>query len=154
MTSHVDYCNSLLYGLPKCQLERVQKVINAAARVVASLRKFDHITPTLIDLHWLPIEQRIEFKILLLTFKALHGKSPAYIKDMIVVDSQCVYGLRSKKATKLMVPKTLCKTLGDRSFAYAAPFLWNKLPNHIRTATSLDVFKKSLKTHLFKLSYK
>ena len=67
VSSHLDYCNALLFGLPtgKCQLDRVQKVQNAAARVIFQMAKFDHITPALIDLHWLPVTYRVQFKLLL-----------------------------------------------------------------------------------------
>jgi hypothetical protein len=154
VTSHVDYCNALLYGLPRYQLTRLQKILNAAARVVSSVSKYDHITPTLKKLHWLPIEKRIDFKILLLVFKGLYGKAPAYIKDLLIVDSKCTYGLRSKRELRLIVPKSKCKTLGDRAFAHSAPVLWNNLPNYIREVTSIGIFKKTLKTYLFKLAYK
>ena len=83
ITSHIDYCNSLLYGIPKYQMNSLQKVINAAARVVCLVPKFDHITPTLMRLHWLPVKHRVIFKIVLLVYKALHGFAPKYIGDML-----------------------------------------------------------------------
>ena len=73
VTSHLDYCNSLFYGLPQYQYDRLQRVLNAAARVVCLIPKFDHITPVLIGLHWLPVRYRVIFKILLLVYKALHA---------------------------------------------------------------------------------
>ena len=72
----LDYCNSLLYGQPKCILKRLQSVLNSAARLIHLTSRYEHVTPLLIQLHWLPIEQRITFKIAVITFKALHGAAP------------------------------------------------------------------------------
>ena len=83
ITSKIDNCNSLLFGIPTHLLKKLQYVQNAAARVITGSRKFDHITPVLKELHWLPVEQRIVFKVLLITFKALHGLAPRYISDII-----------------------------------------------------------------------
>ena len=79
----LDYCNSLLYNIPKYVHNKLQFVQNAAARLITCSRKYDHITPILIDLHWLPIAEHIKFKILLLTFKALYEQSPIYIKNLV-----------------------------------------------------------------------
>ena len=75
----IEYCNSLLFGLPNVLLQRLQRVLNCAARVVYQSNKYDHITPLLMELHWLPVQQRINFKILLITYKALNGQAPSYI---------------------------------------------------------------------------
>ena len=83
VTSKLDHCNSLLYGVPKYVIQKLQSVQNAAVRLITSSRKFDLIIPVLFDLHWLPISERIKFKIILLTHKALHQQSPIYIQDLI-----------------------------------------------------------------------
>ena len=147
ITSRVDYCNGLLHGLRRVQ--------NAAARLIFMERKYCHITPLLQKLHWLPIKYRIQFKILLITFKAIHGLTPSYIVDLICV--KLLNTRFSRRSTKgLLLEHTKCKTyvtLGDRAFKVAAPTLWNKLPIHIRNSKSLNSFKNLLKTHLFKLSF-
>ena len=80
----IEYCNSILIGLPKYQLRRVQSVLNVAARIAYRQACFQHITPTLRDrLHWLRVPQRIDFKRCLLVFKALHGLAPVYIKTIV-----------------------------------------------------------------------
>ena len=83
VSSKLDYCNSLSYNIPKYVLNKLQFEQNTAARLITCSRKYDHTTPILIYLHWLPIAKRIKFKILLLTFKALHEQSPIYIKDLV-----------------------------------------------------------------------
>ena len=84
VTSKLDYCNALLYGLPKYQLQRLQYVQNTAAGVISwQVGKFQHITPILCELHWLPIQYRIIFKILLLVYKSLNGTLPSYLAQKL-----------------------------------------------------------------------
>ena len=147
ISSRSDYCNALLYGLPKYLLDKLKYVLHSAARMVTSTPIRDHITPVLKHLHWLPVKQWVEFKILLLTFKALHGLSPKYMSDMLV--TRTARGLRSDNQKILYPPKTKQVTYGDRSFSKAAPVLWNRLPLEIRNAPTVDTSKAMLKTHLF-----
>ena len=155
VTSRLDYCNSLLYGVPACKLQQLQRVQNIAARVVTLTRcsPENHITPVLKSLHWLPIKIRIDFKILLLTYKCVNSLAPEYLCNL-VTKKKCPRPLRSEKLELLKVPKTRLKTYGDRSFKYAAAVEWNKLPLKVRESPSVSCFKTNLKTYLFKLYYK
>lgn len=150
--SRLDYCNSLLYGISEELLDKLQKVQNAAARLVYGLRKYDHVTHILKELHWLPIRYRVEYKIALITFKTLRGDGPKYLNELLI-PLRKGKGLRSESYDLLKVPKTKLKSGGDRSFSVAAPRIWNSLPNEIKSY-NVYKFKKSLKTHLFKLAYK
>ena len=151
------YCNSLLYGLPKYQLSKLQRVMNASARLVYYCApKSCHITPLLRELHWLPVCYRIEYKLILLTFKVLHGMAPDYLRHLISVLPPSRYNLRRNDyyAALLTFPKIRTKkTLADRSFSCAAPRFWNLLPTTIRSTSSLDIFKIRLKTFSFNSSF-
>ena len=152
VTSTLDCGNALLYGLPSSQLHRLQLVQNAAARVVERVKKFDRITHIRKALHWLPVQARINFKILVLTWKALHGLAPRYLSELLKYKSN-VRRLRSSGKMLLEVPRTKLVTCGDRTFRKAAPTLWNSLPAHLHEKVTLEAFKSGLKTHLFSLSY-
>ena len=139
VTSHLDYCNSLLFGLPAYQQERLQKVLNAAARVICFIPKYDHITPSLIKLHWLPVKQRIEFKIALLVFKAVNGLSPVYLTNLLQIQPTRRYKLRSDDKELLFIQRSKSKP-GDHAFTIAGPRIWNDLPLDIRLSANLETF--------------
>ena len=117
--------------------------------------KYCHITPLLVDLHWLPVKFRIEFKILLIVFKIFKGLAPSYLSFLITPKLVSKYNLRSSSdSTLLSYPNVKLKaTLGERAFLFAAPKLWNAVPRIIRESTSIDTFKRKLKTHLFKKAF-
>ena len=153
VTSHLDYCNSLLFGVPKHQTDRRQKVLNAAARFIFRIPKFDHISAALFPLHLLPVIYRVRFKLLLLVYKALSNQAPEYLKDFVQPYSIIVHRLRSSGLSLLKVPRTYHKTFGDRAFAHSGPSLWNGLPFDRRSSATVTVFKSMLKTYLFKIAY-
>ena len=125
-----------------------------AARLISNVPRYIHTTPVLCSLHWLPVKFRIDFKILLFTFKAIYGHAPGYLIDLIAIKEQPRYNLRSASGLILKYPSLkLKKTLGDRAFSSAAPNLWNNLPLHIRLEDNFERFKSLLKTHLFRLSF-
>ena len=148
VSSRLDSNNSILYGLPASQLSKLQRIQNAAARLVTLTKKRVHISPVLKDLHWLSVESRIVFKLMLLTYKALNNQAPKYLCDLISI-KEPTRTLRSNASVILQRRKTNTVTYGQRSFSHASPELWNRLPSHVRNATSLQQFKSSLKTHLF-----
>ncbi|XP_042352033.1 uncharacterized protein LOC121950173, partial [Plectropomus leopardus] len=152
VTNRLDYCNALYLGVSGSSIARLQLVQNAAACLLTGTRKFDHISPILASLHWLPIHFRIHFKILLFVFKSLNGLAPPYLSELLHPYTPS-RSLRSADQLLLRVPKTRLKLRGDRAFSVAAPKLWNELPLHIRQASSLSDFKTLLKTHLFSLAF-
>ncbi len=130
MTSRLDYCNALLGGCPASSINKLQIVQNAAARVLTRSRKYDHITQILQSLHWLPIKFRINYKILLLAYKALNYLAPAYLTNLLSRYNP-TRSLRSQNSGLLVVPRIAKSTKGGRTFSYLAPKLWNSLPDNI-----------------------
>ncbi len=126
-------------------------VQNAAARVLTRTGKYDHITPVLSTLHWLPFKHRIDFKILI-TYKALNGLASQYLSELLSHYSH-PRPLRSQNSGHLIIPRISKSSAGGRSLSYLAPKLWNNLPNAVRKADTLCQFKSRLKTHLLNLMY-
>ena len=132
MTSRLDNGNATLFGLPDNQLNRLQGMLNIAARIITLTSPINRITPILKELHWLPVKKRIEYKIVLLTFKALHGLAPQYIAQLLKpkpTPRQLRTILRRKSFEN--VPQARTKTFGDRAFSCVAPMLWNALPDNV-----------------------
>ncbi len=152
ISSRLDYCNALYSGISKRNLQRLQLIQNAAARLLTRTKKRDHITPILAGLHWLPVSFRIDFKILLLVFKALKSQASVYICDLLI-PYEPDHCLRSSSRALLMVPKSRLVTKGDGGFAICAPKLWNSLPGDIRHATTVCSFKSLLKTHFYRMAF-
>ena len=120
----LDYCNSLLYKVPAIHVSKLQCIQNSAARLLYSTPRFNHIASVLFSLHWLPVTYRIEFKILVLTFKAIYQLAPSYICNLIRLKEKCKYQLCSSEELLLQLPiRKTKKTLGNRSFQAAAPVL-------------------------------
>ena len=151
VSSKLDFCYSFLFGAQKRDIAKLQSVQNAAARIIAGLQKRDHITDTLRDLHWLPVEERIVFKINLITFKTLNGSGPRYLEDILKFYHQARTLRSSRDHLRLEEPNFNMKTYGQRTFSVAA--LWNKLSFEIRACSDVNLFKYKLKTFLFKKVY-
>ena len=153
--SRLDYGSTTLAGLPARLLDRLQSVLNAAARLVYGSRKYDHVTPLLRDLHWLRVPERIAFRLAVLVYRCQHGIAPPYLADELhrVADVGSRQRLRSAATTTLVVPNMAHSTIGDRSFPVAAARVWNSLPQLVTSSPSLPVFRRRLKTELFTRSY-
>ena len=152
VTSRLDNMNSLLYDVTDSKIDRLQLVQNNAARLVLKQKKYCHITPHLVHLHWLPVKFRIEYKILVMVVKCLHGEGPSYLASLLERHNP-TRSLRSSDKNMLVKPRTK-RRWGDRAFSAAGPSLWNDLPDKLKNCElSLDCFKKELKTHLFKKAY-
>ena len=148
-----DFRATTFYSTP-C-LSNLCGSLGTAARLITKQRQFDSITPILFDLHWLPAQKRVEFKILLLASKVINGLAPVlYIQELLSLYTPS-RSLRSENSVtlskKVALSHVSTKTLfyGNRSFASAAPVLWNNLPFNLRSCRSIDIFKTGLKTHLF-----
>ena len=145
---HFDFCNSLLFGLPSQQIQRLQFIQILAARLVTRTKKHDSIYSVLRNLHWLPIQSRIHFKVLLFAYQCFHQFGPSYLVELLTQYTP-ERTLRSSKKSLFCVPQTMTRSYGERSVSYAAPVLWNNLPEHVRNIDTYERFRTSLKTHLF-----
>lgn len=150
--SNLDYCNALLLDVPDCLIKRLQRIQNRAARLVTRTPIRHHITPVLHSLHWLPVQTRIHYKVIVYVYKALNGLAPDYLADLLEYDQRHT-GLRQLcDRLRLRVPQT-AKCVGKRAFGVTAPALWNALPLSLREVPNLQLFKKTLKTYLFRKYY-
>jgi hypothetical protein len=152
--SRLDYCNAALAGLPESTIRPLQRVQNAAARLIANTKSRDHITPVLMRLHWLPIKSRIIYKLCLQMHLIHTNQRPDYMAEMVQLTAACSSrpGLRS--AGHLQYRKPALKTkFGERAFSHAGPAAWNSLPEYIQSESNTNSFKKLLKTYLFASSF-
>jgi hypothetical protein len=154
VTSRIDYCSLLLANAPKAWTDKLQRVLNAAARMVTGTRKYDRgLTHILRDkLHWLDIPRRVQYRLCVTVYRCLHGLAPPYLAEMCrpvaEVEGRC--RLRSAVRGDLQQPGFELSTYGKRAFSYAGPAAWNSLPGCLRDpGLTFDNFSRSLKTFLF-----
>ena len=152
--ARLDYCNAILYGTTKSNVQKLQRVQNSIARIVTGTRRTEHITPVLARLHWLKIAERIEYKVALLTFKALTTHRPDYLYDQLYVCAP-VRQLRSTVRTNRLQLNRSRTVFTDRAFRNAAPLVWNSLPHQLTNDLSSPAsFRRNLKTHFFFKSFR
>ena len=154
VTSRLDYGNGLLYEIPQVTLQRLRRIQNCATRLTTRTRKYEHITPVLRRLHWLPVRQRTLLKLLVLTYCSVNATAPNYLVQLLH-HRNVTRTLRSGSSSELLfVPTSTTVTHGDRCFAVASAILWNNLPVSLRIAKCLTQFRSQLKTHLFKVAFR
>ena len=147
--SHLDYCNGILINISECYLKQFQRIQSAAAKLVLLRTKFDSVRDALQQLGWLPIQDRVKFKLLMLMHKITHGNAPQYLSNLVILKSK-TRTLRSQFENYIyIVPRVKFKTFAAHSFSAQVPSLWNVLPAELREETNFDTFKIKLKTHLF-----
>jgi len=152
--SRLDYGNRVLVGIPAYLLRRLQSVLNAAAWLIFHLKRSDHITDALVSLHWLRVQERIQYKVAVLGYRVLHGSAPRYLGPLTrVADVRGRRNLPSAATNRLIVPSIKLSTVGSRAFPAAASSIWNSLPEYIVNASTLQSFQHHLKTFLFRRSF-
>ena len=146
VASRLDYCNALFYGAPESTFQVLQRAQNNLARVVCQRNGRTDAKPLLRSLHWLPVRQRVTYKMALLAHKVRVTSTPGYLRDLLNTSAP-IRQLRSSSAPSLTMPRT--RTEIGRAFSVAAPTVWNTLPASVRNCSSTAIFKKHLKTYLF-----
>ena len=143
--SSIDYCNALYFGCKSTVINQLQLIQNRACRVIFGMRKRDSVHEKMKSLHWLRVQERITFKMLLLVFKSFHGIAPPYLNELLHRNQST-----SARRESVHIP---CTISNPRAFELSGPKLWNKLPHSIRYCENITEFKTKLKTYLFSLSY-
>jgi len=154
VTSRVDYCNAALAESSKVITDKLQRVMNSAARIVTDTRKYDSGLSRLMHdkLHWLDVADRVRFKLAVLMYRCFHGTAPPYLMDSCTLTAEVTgrQHLRSATHWKLVVPRYRLNSFGRRHFSVAGPSTWNSLPDSLRDPElNLDTFKRQLKTYIF-----
>ena len=152
VTLQLDYCNTLLAGSSKYQIDKLQCIQNMSCRIVCNINKYDHISPAMRDLHWLKIPKRIIYKLCLLVYKCCNNLAPKYLSELLPsrTSSRPIRSSHSANITEAYFKNSQCQC---SSFSLAGPRAWNSLPTRVKTAQSLNSFKSLLNTYLFTISY-
>lgn len=152
ITSTLDYGNGVLANLPSATLHPLQRVQNQSAKLILQRGRYDSSTEARRELHWLPVNERVTFKTLCLAYHCTHNEAPEYLRKMFVKNETKSYNLR-KETNVYLVPKSKCRSFGDRAFEVNGPRLWNTLPPALQSINDFKMFKKELKTYIFRKVY-
>ena len=145
----LDYCNGLLAGCTSSTLHRLQRVQDAAARLVCGAAARAHARPLLQQLHWLPIDSRIQYKLCTLMFDVQHGTAPVYLTKLC---ERCSDNRLRSSSRDFCIPRTNLR-LSDKAFSVTGQRAWNSLPTSVRLTATKSTFCKHLKSHRFRVSY-
>jgi len=155
--SRLDYCNSVLAGLPASTVNILQRVQNAAARLICQLKPREHVTTSLQQLHWLPVK-RVQHKPCTIMYAVHYGRliAPSCITELMtsVAAQTSRPRLRSADTIRSIYVQPRIRTkFGERAFSHASPAAWNSLPDELRQTPTLNNFKRNLKSHLFSTAF-
>ena len=144
----IDYCNSLLVNINKDKINSLQVAQNDAARLIFRRSRFNSASNLLRELHWLPVFKRIDYKICSLVHKSIHSFGPEYILNLLKFYTP-TRNLRSNSDCLILSKQPTSRKIGEQSFSFSAPQIWNSLPRDVRWTDNVNQFKKGLKTFLF-----
>jgi len=152
--TRIDYCHSILAGLPAFRLVPLQRVQNAASRLVLNLDRRAHISTALQQLHWLPVMHRVTFKIATLMHQILHKRGPSYLADMVTCNTTYSQRRHLRSSTTRSAAVRRARTqFGKRAFSVCGPIVWNSLPTALRNIDSYPAFRRALKSQLFSCAF-
>ena len=149
--SQLDYANAIFINLPNNSIHPMQRIQNQAAKLIMSRDRCESSISTMRQLYWLPIGFRCKYKVLLLVYRCMNDQAPEYLQHKLTLKNPVWITCSATERDILQIPYNKRKTLPDRGFSSAGPKLWNSLPLELQTAPTVSIFRKLLKTHLFKI---
>ena len=151
--SKLDYSNSILLGIPKYNIAKLQRIQNMSCRMVYQLPKYSTINTYLAQLHWLKMQEWKTYKVATIMYKCINNITLAYLSEMVISQLPHTRSLRSTNRGLLYTTKSRTEFVHSGSFKSMGPCIWNTLPANIKNSNNIDIFKTRLKTHLFRISY-
>ena len=130
--SKLDYCNSLLLGIPKYNIANLQRIQDMSCRMIYILPKHSSINTYLAQLHWLKIQEHITYKVATIMYKCIHNTAPAYLTEMVISELPHTKNIRSTQRGLLYTTKSRTEFVHSRSFKSMGPYIWNTLPANVK----------------------
>ena len=146
------YCSSVWSNTSSKNVKRLQAVQNFACRIVSNTRKFDHITPAMEELEWLPTKDLLLYRDTIMTYKCIHGMAPHYLTSKFC-NRASIHGRKTRNCDQLQIP-LYTSAAGQRSFKFRGAKIWNSLDTDLKKHKSLKNFRLALKSRLFSNLYK